>query len=173
MLICIHVEFSKTKHIKIPYVFFFLLITMTEKIKKTFYRFFSDVFIDVTIFLFIFAYAISNKEKSIHHTIGIIIAVLWLGLWILSRIHLGDAFSVQPQAKKLVQNGIYSKIRHPIYIFSLVAFSGVVLALGKPIFFFIMMWFFLIGVIRAKKERKILHETFWEEYKKYRKKTWF
>ena len=146
---------------------------MVKKIQKTFHLFFADVFFDITIFLFVFSYAVSHGEKSIHHIVGIIIALLGLGLWILSRIHLGDAFSVQPKAKKLVKNGIYSKIRNPIYIFSLVAFSGVILSLGKPIFFFIVMVFFFIETVRAKKEKKLLHETFGEEYKEYRKKTRF
>jgi len=68
---------------------------------------------------------------------------------------------------------MYSRIRNPIYIFSLLAFAGVLVSLDKPRLFIILLLFVCIEMIRGNSEKKILHETFGEEYKEYRRKTRF
>jgi protein-S-isoprenylcysteine O-methyltransferase Ste14 len=73
----------------------------------------------------------------------------------------------------LVTSGMYSKIRNPIYIFSLLAFTGVIRSLWEPEYFLILLIFLFMEMIRATKEKNVLHEKFGEEYKQYRKKTWF
>ena len=50
-------------------------------------------------------------------------------LWLLARWQLGDAFSVAPEARRLVTRGLYARIRHPIYVFGTLAFLFVDLAL--------------------------------------------
>jgi protein-S-isoprenylcysteine O-methyltransferase Ste14 len=35
---------------------------------------------------------------------------------IMARVQLGTSFAVSPQAKELVTRGLYSKIRHPVYV---------------------------------------------------------
>jgi protein-S-isoprenylcysteine O-methyltransferase Ste14 len=50
----------------------------------------------------------------------------------ISRIQLGDSFSVSPQAKQLVtRGGLYSRIRNPIYVFGTIVFAGPFLFLER------------------------------------------
>ena len=148
-----------------------------KKIKNKFYQwikfFFMDIVIDVCLFLILFSCSLSYWTKDIHQIFGIAISLVSLGLWILSRIHLGKSFTVSAKAKKLVTKGMYSKIRNPIYIFSLLAFTGVLISIGKPKLFLFLLPFLAMETIRASKEKKVLYETFGEAYKAYRKKTWF
>jgi hypothetical protein len=48
---------------------------------------------------------------------GLLLMTPALILLTVSRIQLGNSFSVSPQATQLVTRGIYSRIRNPIYVF--------------------------------------------------------
>jgi protein-S-isoprenylcysteine O-methyltransferase Ste14 len=48
---------------------------------------------------------------------GLTIATIGLVLWISARLQLGQSFTVRARATALVTTGLYSKIRHPIYLF--------------------------------------------------------
>jgi protein-S-isoprenylcysteine O-methyltransferase Ste14 len=72
-----------------------------------------------------------------------------------------------------VTQGLYSKIRHPIYVFGTLAFLFVVLALqGWPA---LVIWaiVILIQIARLRREEQVLAETFGSEYTAYRSTTWF
>ena len=105
--------------------------------------------------------------------IALCLSLLCAVLWFVSRWQLGEAFSVTPQARHLVTQGLYSKIRHPIYVFGTLAFLFVVLALqGWPA---LVIWVIviLIQFTRIRREERVLAETFGAEYIAYRAKTWF
>ena len=53
---------------------------------------------------------------------GIGIAAIAFPLWVLARLQLGSAFSFRPEARHL--GGLYSKIRHPVYVFGTFAALG-------------------------------------------------
>jgi protein-S-isoprenylcysteine O-methyltransferase Ste14 len=105
--------------------------------------------------------------------IGLVITIPSVILLLTARLQLGSSFSVTPQARHLVTNGIYSRIRNPIYIFGGLAVLGVVLALQKPLLYIIFIILIPIQIVRAHKEAKVLEEKFGDEYREYRKKTWF
>ncbi len=69
--------------------------------------------------------------------------------------------------------GIYSKIRHPVYVFGGVAWSGALLALLGWSAVFIGVGVALIEVARARREERVLVGTFGSEYLAYRSRTWF
>src|SRR5260221_13138145 len=60
--------------------------------------------------------------------VGLCIAVPSVVLLSTARWQLGHSFSVTPQAKELVTNGLYAKIRNPIYVFSALFLLGLVIA---------------------------------------------
>jgi protein-S-isoprenylcysteine O-methyltransferase Ste14 len=94
-------------------------------------------------------------------------------LWFVARWQLGYAFSVAPEARRLVTRGLYSRLRHPIYVFGTLAFLFVVLALmGWPA---LIVWVvvILIQVGRARREERVLAERFGADYTAYRSRTWF
>jgi protein-S-isoprenylcysteine O-methyltransferase Ste14 len=86
---------------------------------------------------------------------------------------LGKSFSVRAKATALVTNGIYSRIRNPIYVSGILLFFGVFLMLGYPQMLLIFVVLIPLQVIRARREAAVLEAEFGDEYREYRKRTWF
>ena len=104
---------------------------------------------------------------------GTVLAVLGAAFIVMARFQLGRSFSITPQAHRLVTRGIYSKIRNPIYVSGTVLLIGLILVLQKPV-----LWFFVIVMVaaqtlRARREARVLEAAFGDEYRAYRRKTWF
>ena len=131
---------------------------------------------DVLVFVTYVAFLALGIVAGQHNALSTIALCLSLGcavLWFIARRQLGDAFSVRPEARFLVTSGLYSKIRHPIYVFGTMAFLFVVLALQG--WGALSIWVIVVGVqiIRARREEKVMAATFGEEYAAYRSRTWF
>jgi protein-S-isoprenylcysteine O-methyltransferase Ste14 len=105
--------------------------------------------------------------------IGTAIALIGLAGVFVSRYTLGKSFSVRAKATALVTTGIYSRIRNPIYVSGVVLLIGVVILLGKPQLLLILVLIIPMQMWRAHNEAKVLEERFGEEYREYRKRTWF
>jgi protein-S-isoprenylcysteine O-methyltransferase Ste14 len=105
--------------------------------------------------------------------IGMSIAIPAVVLLIVARLQLGAAFSVKAKASTLVTNGLYSRIRNPIYVFSALLIAGVILWAGKPWFLLIFAILIPLQVVRARNEAKVLEEKFGTTYVAYKQKTWF
>jgi protein-S-isoprenylcysteine O-methyltransferase Ste14 len=106
-------------------------------------------------------------------TAGFVLAVVFLTLVFLARLQLGDSFSIAPQARKLVTKGIYSKVRHPVYVFGTLAILGIALHLHLWALLLVVLLIIPLQVVRARAEERVLHEKFGEEYLRYRSRTWF
>ena len=95
-------------------------------------------------------------------------------LFVLARIQLGRAFSVQAKATTLVTTGLYSRIRNPIYVFGGVDDRGSDSSGSKSRG---SCWSFVIliplQVIRSRKEAQVLAEKFGAAYEEYKRQTWF
>jgi len=105
--------------------------------------------------------------------VGFCIAVPAAVLLFTARWQLGKSFSVTPQARELVTWGIYSKIRNPIYVFSALLLLGVLIALQYRFALLLLVVLIPIQIVRARKEAQVLEARFGEEYRNYRKGTWF
>jgi protein-S-isoprenylcysteine O-methyltransferase Ste14 len=104
---------------------------------------------------------------------GFCIAIPAAVLLFTARWQLGKSFSVTPQARELVTWGLYSKIRNPIYVFSALLLLGVLIALQYRYALLLLLVLLPIQIIRAQQEAKVLEARFGEEYRNYRKGTWF
>src|SRR5271170_8058348 len=74
-------------------------------------------FVDLGTYLGLAVVAGMRWRGDRHHWIGAAISIPAFFLWMLARYQIGDSFAVLAEARKLVTHGIYSKIRHPIYVF--------------------------------------------------------
>ena len=106
-------------------------------------------------------------------TVGICLMIPGFLLWLTAHIQLGTSFSLTPQARKLVTRGVYSKIRNPICIFSLVFLTGLALLVERPLLLALGAVIVPIQIVRARREAAVLEEKFGEEYRQYRARTWF
>jgi protein-S-isoprenylcysteine O-methyltransferase Ste14 len=90
-----------------------------------------------------------------------------------ARRQLGRSFSIKAAAHKLVTHGIYSKIRNPIYVFGMVLVAGLVLIIHQPLLWLIFLALAIMQILRARREAQVLEAAFGDEYRDYRRKTWF
>jgi protein-S-isoprenylcysteine O-methyltransferase Ste14 len=72
---------------------------------------------------------VSLRPRTAVWWVGMALAAAAIPAWIAARRQLGSAFSMAARAERLVTRGIYAKIRHPIYLFGLIARFGALLAL--------------------------------------------
>ncbi len=104
---------------------------------------------------------------------GAFIAIAGFTLLTIARLQLGDSFSVTAQARQLVTNGLYSRIRNPIYVFSAIGLSGLALYFERPRLLLLLLILIPLQIRRAKAEERVLTAKFGDEYVRYKEKTWF
>jgi protein-S-isoprenylcysteine O-methyltransferase Ste14 len=115
-------------------------------------------------------------EKAPHdglRWLGLCLALVGLAGVILSRYTLGRSFSVVPKATALVTNGIYSRIRNPIYVSGMICVAGALLMLRQRHLWIMFLFVIPIQVIRARREAQVLEAKFGDAYREYRSRTWF
>jgi len=61
----------------------------------------------------------------------------------------------------------------PIYVFGAVVVTGLFLVLQQRELWILLVVLLVAQTIRAKKEARVLEAAFGEEYREYRRKTWF
>jgi len=107
---------------------------------------------------------------------GFVAALLGLAVALWARVRLGRYWSdkvVLQEGHRLIRNGPYAYMRHPIYSGVLLAVAGTALVLGevRGIAAFVML---LVNYsIKAKREERILGGEFGEEFKLHREQTGF
>ena len=140
-------------------------MNLLQKFKGTY----SDIFLFLALFIYSFRVSSFNQAARL----GYIIVLAGVIFWMTARFQLGDAFSVFPEAKKIIQIGIYKKIRHPVYIAGIITILGLCLIYQKLWFYFALFILIIVQIIRARAEEKILAEKFGQDYLSYKKTTWF
>jgi protein-S-isoprenylcysteine O-methyltransferase Ste14 len=108
-----------------------------------------------------------------HRYVGTVLAVVGVGFIAVARYQLGRSFSVKAEAHKLVTTGLYSKIRNPIYLFGIVMITGLILILGRPEGWLVLIAAVVGQTIRARREARVLEAAFGDQYREYRRRTWF
>ena len=98
-------------------------------------------------------------------------------LVIISGIFHGHCGKTHKQAhdqandiKKIITTGIYSKIRHPIYLSLILMNLGIALAFGVYWSLFFSIIFSIFAVLTSSKEEQFLLDRFKKEYEEYMKK---
>ena len=115
--------------------------------------------------------ALARHPRNPWRVVGLVLMIF--GFLTVARINLGNSFSVTPQATALVTNGIYSRIRNPIYVFSAIGATGLFLYVEKPKLLLLIPPIVVIQVLRARAESHLLEERFGDDYRRYRAQTWF
>lgn len=105
--------------------------------------------------------------------VGLVLIVVGVGLLSIARAQLGNSFSITPQARALVTTGLYRRIRNPVYVFGFVAIVGMILYAGIPKLLWILAVLIPVQIVRVRAEARTLEEKFGEEYRAWRRTTWF
>jgi protein-S-isoprenylcysteine O-methyltransferase Ste14 len=104
---------------------------------------------------------------------GLAFATISFALVVLARVQLGKSFAVTPKAQDLVTHGLYSRLRHPMYVFVDLTICAITLATLRWYVLLPLVILLPLQVRNAHKERKLLQEKFGERYEIYRQGTWF
>jgi len=105
--------------------------------------------------------------------IGACMMVFGFLTWALARKQLGNSFSVQAKATALVTHGLYLRIRNPICVFGSIMIAGVCLFFLKPEELLVFLAIIPMQIIRARKESAVLEAAFGDQYREYKRQTWF
>jgi len=108
-----------------------------------------------------------------YQAVSLAVMVAAFCLFAAARIQLGSSFSVAAKAKHLVTGGLYSKIRNPIYVFGGLLIAAGVVYIGRPVLLLAFVVLIPMQIVRARKESRVLEETFGDEYRAYKARTWF
>lgn len=110
-----------------------------------------------------------NAERYV----GTVLAVVGMSGIVAARYTLGRSFSIKAEAHALVTSGIYSKFRNPIYVFGAIMLVGLILVVQRPILWIVLPVIVIGQTIRARREARVLEAAFGDEYREYRRRTWF
>jgi protein-S-isoprenylcysteine O-methyltransferase Ste14 len=130
-------------------------------------------FLDLVAYLILFVFAVGRAPDDRLRWIGVAIAVPSFALWLLARWQLGPSFALAPEAHALVTNGLYARIRHPIYVFSTLVLVGTALCLRNVFFDAYVVAVIVMQVFRIRREDAVLLQQFGDRYREYRRRTWF
>ena len=122
-------------------------------------------FILIAVLLFI-------NDSIFNHLISLFISSIGFlfGLYTLYFNRIGN-FNITPEIKensKLIKNGAYKYIRHPMYFSVFLTMGGVVLTEIDVINIFCYMVLVIVLYLKASKEEKLWSDKL-EEYKQYKK----
>ncbi len=128
---------------------------------------------DVAFYFALLVFSIWKRPHSTVLIVAVAVASFAFPLWILARIQLGSAFSFRARAQHLVTTGLYSRLRHPVYLFGSIA--GLASVVAVQVWWIVVLALLLepITVIRAIQEERVLQAAFGDEYARYRERTWF
>jgi protein-S-isoprenylcysteine O-methyltransferase Ste14 len=110
---------------------------------------------------------------AVNRFIGLAVMIIGAIFLFTARFQLGNSFAVTAQARELVTRGLYSKIRNPIYVFSSLIVLGLFIIIGRPYPFLFLVFLVAVQTFRAHKEAQVLEAKFGDQYREYRKQTWF
>ena len=127
----------------------------------------------VTVLAILFGLHARDFDWTPMRIAGSAIAVPAFLLFVLARIQLGRAFSLEAKATTLVTTGLYSRIRNPIYVFGGLLIAGVLIWANRPWLLLCVAILIPLQVVRSRKEEQVLAGTFGEAYEEYKRKTWF
>jgi protein-S-isoprenylcysteine O-methyltransferase Ste14 len=115
---------------------------------------------------------IGRGTVLVAQVLGGLLAIVSLAFLVAARIQLGEAFAVAPRAKLLVTGGLYSRIRHPMYLFLDLSLLGLILGLRLPILLLAWIAVVVVQSWQAAREDRVLEEAFGDAYREYRCGTW-
>ena len=98
------------------------------------------------------------------------LVAIGMGLSVYTLLHLGRSFSLMAEARKLVTNGPYSLVRHPLYLCEQIAVLGTLLQFLSPVTMLLFVIHIAIQIQRMGNEEKVLRQAF-PDYSEYEART--
>jgi protein-S-isoprenylcysteine O-methyltransferase Ste14 len=120
-----------------------------------------------------------NQQESFGLTATVVLGgtmlIVGLGLYFASRLYLGRFFSERVKIRpdhRLITEGPYRYIRHPIYLAEMLCFLSIAVIFGSLYGLAIMLVIVPMLLYRIGYEEKVMSAEFGREYDDYARKTW-
>ena len=108
--------------------------------------------------------------------IGVLLVMAGNALDVWGYATLLRSFSIVPEARELKVSGPYRLVRHPVYLGQMLAQAGVWLCFTPlhAVWIAFYLIFVALQIWRAKREDAVLEEAFGDDYRRWKKETfWF
>ena len=116
-----------------------------------------------------------NDWQNYWRDLGLLLSCVGVTVRVMALRALGEHFSayvtLQPN-HRLVQQGIYGRIRHPLYLSLLLAPAGIALVFASYLALPIFILAVVFVVDRIRKEEQLLAAHFGAEFEDYRRRAW-
>jgi protein-S-isoprenylcysteine O-methyltransferase Ste14 len=103
-------------------------------------------------------------------TVSVALLLAGLGFSVYAVLHLGRSFSVMAEARRLVVDGPYARVRHPLYLGEAIATLGLTLQFLSAFALLILSLQLAFQIIRMRNEEIVLGGMF-PEYGDYKMRT--
>ncbi len=127
-----------------------------------FFCLFTFLFFVLTIFL---------VPARTYHLVGGLIALTSFVLWITALLQFNSTMDRAP-ANHLIMEGVYAKVRHPMYYFSVTSLVGINIFLWSFLVTPAVIVVAFIQLTRARKEDRLLLAKYGRKYRGYSRRTW-
>jgi protein-S-isoprenylcysteine O-methyltransferase Ste14 len=141
--------------------------------KNYIFNYLTLIIIYFAFFFVIIKHFMTNSLVHWYTYIGLILMFISLVFFTMARIKLGNLFQLSAEANKLIKDGIYKVIRHPIYLFGFTFILGFFIFIQVFYGLIFLLILFILQMKRIKNEEKVLEKKFGDEYLVYKKSTWF
>jgi protein-S-isoprenylcysteine O-methyltransferase Ste14 len=150
--------------------------TRGDRDRLTFALFFVLPVVGVWFWIFYLRRGVIPYEPTwIHWGAGVALALAGFAIRIIGKKRLGRFFTIRVQVQEgheLVEDGIYSKIRHPLYSGFLLEWCAPPFLLGSPVgLLFVTLPMLLAVLRRIPREEALLIGLFGDRYRGYMRRT--
>lgn len=113
-----------------------------------------------------------NMFQSVFNIIGIFCLFIGIIGRIYSTLYIGGMKNEGKDGKSFINDGIYSICRNPLYLFSFIAFIGILFIKGQMLLLiFSIICYLIIYHLTILGEEAFLSEKFGDDYKEFLKTT--
>jgi protein-S-isoprenylcysteine O-methyltransferase Ste14 len=121
----------------------------------------------------LYAFAFLSPNPNIGAAFHIVSATLLLignVLAVMILVRLGRSFSIMAEARRLVTDGPYAIVRHPLYLAEQIAIAGAFIQFASPWAALLVLAQFGFQVLRMRNEESVMLLSF-PDYAAYRERT--
>ena len=152
-------------------MFWFLLVTRPPAVAISDDLVASATALLGTYFPWVVTFVAEPTQSDVLNLLSTAFLVTGTALAIFTLAHLGRAFSLVPQARKVVRTGPYNWIRHPLYLCEEIAVVGAVLQSLSALTVAILIVHVAIQMRRIVNEENLLRRSL-PEYAAYQSSRW-
>lgn len=113
------------------------------------------------------------RRGGMVYAAGLLVTTAGLLLWWAAKLTLGRNYSLAPRLQGFVTRGIYSKMRHPIYVGSSLMYVGWVAVTRSFVFAALAVAMIALQAVRTLSEERLLSTKLGTAYAEYKRRTWF